>query len=225
VASLALRPSAAQAFPLTTCTLSLTSTDANGDALDTAFQGGADATQSDPFFVDWNGSVHWQGTSGSFAFRNNSWHVEIFMLPTTLHGGDANPDATRDGSGVISTGGAGFFRLTGLYYISGAYSGDRGTCVGSGWVRLQGIPFVTLPFWLAVIGLAAGVALLAIGYRRAWVVAIPGGLLAGLGLAFVLIMLGFLPFGAWTPYAILVTLLLVGALCALLGVRRRPRPL
>jgi hypothetical protein len=221
----AAHPSGANAFSLTTCTLSLTSTDADGNALDTAFEGGADATESDPFFADWDGEVRWRGTSGPTAFRNNTWHIEIYMLPTTLRGGDAYADGTREGTGAISSGGASFFRLTGLYYISGEFAGDGGRCTGGGWVRLEGFPPVTIPFWIAVGVLAFGVVLLTAAYRRAWGLAIPGALLAGLGLAFVLIMFGIVPFGAWTPLGVLLALVLTGILVAVLAARRRPRPL
>lgn len=221
----AARPATTAAFALTTCTLSLTSTNAEGQALDTAFQGGADATESDPFIADWNGEVRWSGTSGPTAFQHNAWHVEIYLLPTTLRGGDANGDFTRDGHGVVSVGGASFFRLTGLYYVSGEFSGDRGRCTGSGWVRLEGYPFVTIPFWLTVAVLAFGVVLLTTAYRRPWALAIPGGLLTGIGLAFVLIMFGVVPFGPWTPYGVVLAFVVVGVLVALLAARRRPRPL
>lgn len=223
--ALAVVPTGVAAFPLTTCTLALTSTTADGQVLDSAFNGGADSTQSDPFFADWNGVVRWRGTSGPSAFRDNSWHVEIFMVPTTLRGGDANQDGTRQGNGVISAGNAGFFRLTGLYYISGEFSGDGGRCTASGWVRLEGFPLVTLPFWIAVAVLVIGIVLLTTGYRRAWGLAIPAGFIAGLGLSFVVIMFGILPFGAWTPYGVVLAMLLVGVLVALLAAHGRPRPL
>jgi hypothetical protein len=223
--SLAAPASPASAFSLTTCTLSLTSKVPNGAVLDTAFGGGSDATQTDPFVADWNGEVGWQGSSGFNGFKNNAWHVDVFMFPTSLRGGDANEDATRLGDGAVSAGEASFFRLTGLYYISGEFSGDAGSCEGGGWILLQGLPFVTIPFWIALVITVVGLVLLVVGYRRAWGLAIAGGVLSGIGLAFLLMMFAVMPFGAWTPYGTLATLLLVGLLVALLAARRRPRPL
>ena len=45
------------AFPLSTCTLSIESTDGSGAPLDTAQSGAPDSTASDPFKVDWDGNL------------------------------------------------------------------------------------------------------------------------------------------------------------------------
>jgi hypothetical protein len=83
-----LLPASAAAFPLSNCTLTVTSRDASGAVIGTATNGADDATQSEPLEVDWDGSVDWVGTTGSQTIMNHTWHVDVFMLPTPLRGGD-----------------------------------------------------------------------------------------------------------------------------------------
>lgn len=141
------------------CTLELASTDASGAALDTA-SNGQGGTQDDPFIVDWDGTVSWNGTSGSTVFRNHSWQVSVFNIPTPLRGGDPN-----DGEETTSTGSTGVsenapFEFTGLYFVSGDIAGDGGArCDGSAWFKLNGNPVTTIPFWIAVVIVVIGLLL------------------------------------------------------------------
>jgi len=207
---LLLLPASAGAFPLTTCTLTVTSTDASGKTIATATAGADDATQTNPLLVDWDGTVTWRGTSGDNAIKNNSWHVDVFMVPTPLRGGDANDKGNKVGDGTTSVRGNAPFQFTGLYYVSGEFRGDGGTCTGSGWFKLIGNPASTIPFWIAVVLGLLGLALLALGLRGSWGWAVVGGLLTGLGLAVVLAMLAVLPIGPWTPLAALGLFVVVG---------------
>lgn len=143
------------------CTLELASTDASGAALDTATNGQG-GTQDDPFIVDWDGTVSWDGSSGSTVFKNHSWQVLVFNIPTPLRGGDPN-----DGEETTATGSTGVsvnapFEFTGLYFVSGDISGDGGArCDGSAWFKLNGNPFTTIPFWIAALIALIGLLLLA----------------------------------------------------------------
>jgi len=146
------------------CTLDIASTDASGAALDTssgAPGGGQGGTQADPFVVDWDGSVSWNGSSGSQVFMDHSWQVSVFGIPTPLRGGDPNDGG--DTTAVDSTGVSenAPFELTGIFYVSGDINGAEGThCDGNGWFRLNGNPLTTIPFWVSVIIAAIGAGLL-----------------------------------------------------------------
>jgi hypothetical protein len=142
----------ASAFELTNCTLQLTSTNASGATLDTAQQGPTGGgTLDDPFVVDWDGSVHYYGTFGSTVLMNHSWHIDVFLIPTPLRGGDPNTAGDPDGEDTVGVGENAPFKLAGLFYVSGDISSEDGSCVGSGWFRIDENPFETLPFWLAVV--------------------------------------------------------------------------
>lgn len=220
LAAFLLIPSSVGAFPLTTCTLAVTSTDASGKTIARASGGAGDATETNPLLVDWDGTVTWHGTSGDNAIKNNSWHVDVFMIPTPLRGGDANAKGNKVGDGTTSVRANAPFQFTGLYYVSGEFRGDGGSCVGSGWLKLTGNPASTIPFWLAVVLALLGLVLLALGLRGSWGWAVLGGLLTGLGLAGVLAMLAVLPIGAWTPLAALGLFVVVGLAVAILA----PKP-
>ncbi len=156
----------ATAFPLSTCALTIQSTDASGAALDGATAGADDSSQADPFIVDWDGQVAWQGTTGGQEMKANQYHIEVFGVPTPLRGGDANEGDDRDGSGTVGVKANAPFRFTGLYFVSGAITGSGGSCEGSGWVKLAGDPVGTIPFLVGLGALVVGLVLLGLGLRR-----------------------------------------------------------
>lgn len=205
-----LLPASASAFSLTNCTLNLTSFDANGATIDTATVGDTDATQENPLLVDWEGTVQWAGTMGPLVIKDHQWGVSIFNLPTPENGGDANEDGDTDGDGTVRISEDLPFRVTGLYFVSGAISGTGGSCEGSGWIELSGDAFGTVPFWLGLGLIVLGLLLLWTGYRRGWGWAILGGLFLGLGAALLLVIYAQLPAGQWTPLATVVVGLVVG---------------
>jgi hypothetical protein len=136
------------------CTLELASTDASGAPLDTASgspEGGDGGTEDDPFLVDWNGQVAWEGTTGATVFTNHTWGVSVFNIPTPLQGGDPNAGEETVFTGSTSVSANAPFEFTGLYFVSGQVNGDGGAhCDGSGWFKLTGNPLATIPFWIAV---------------------------------------------------------------------------
>ncbi len=141
----------------------LASTDAAGAEVDTASGPGASGggTQADPFLIDWDGSVSWEGSSGDQVFSNHAWQTYVFLVPTPVRGGDPNDDDETVGVGSAAVGENAPFRITGLYYVSGHIDGEGGThCDGSGWFQLTGNPVTTIPFWLAVLIAVAGAALI-----------------------------------------------------------------
>ena len=137
------------------CTLELASTDASGAPLDTASgspEGGEGGTQEDPFLVDWDGQVAWNGTTGEVVFMNHTWGVSVFNVPIPLQGGDPNAGGETVFTGSTGVSANAPFEFTGLYFVSGQVNGDGGAhCDGSGWFKLIGNPLTTLPFWIAVV--------------------------------------------------------------------------
>lgn len=203
-------PQAGLAFPLSGCTLQLTSLDVDGAPVDNADSGEVGASQEAPLQVQWNGTVSWSGDSGAQAIRSTSWHVEVFGLPTPLRGGDPNEDGDSSGEDSIRVSEAVPFRFTGLFHVSGQLSGEGGTCAGDGWVRVVGDPMSTLPFLVALALVLVGVVLLAVGVRGRWLPALAGGLLLGLGSVVLLVIYAVMPLGAATPPVITVLGLLIG---------------
>lgn len=219
------QPAAALAFSLSPdCELNALSFGSDDSLLDGVVNGGDDSTKTEPFRVDWDGQVHWSGSTKPTVL-DNSWHIDVYMLSTPMRGGGANEDRGKQGSGDITFAKSSPFRFTGLYYVSGEFSGDGGSCSGNGWVRLIGNPLATLPFWISVLVTVLGVVLLVAAIRGAWGWALLGGLAAGMGLALILIMLGIVSLDRWTPLATLGGALVLGLLISLISYRRSPRAL
>lgn len=221
LAAALLVPGSAAAFPLSNCTLELTSLDAEGLAIDSATGPSGDATLADPFVVAWDGEVLWNGTMGSQVITNNSWHVEVFGIPTPLRGGSPNDEGKTDGEGTVDVSSNLPFAVTGTFFVSGGMSGEGGSCTGSGWVKFDGQPVGTVPFYLAIALIVIGAILIAVGARGGWLPALVGGLLFGIGLAGLLVGLSILPLGELTVVGSVVLGLVIGALAAWLGGSRR----
>ena len=139
------------AFPLTTCTLRVASTDASGALLDTAQGGAPDGTKANPFEVDWDGQVGYEGST-TVVIRDYTYGISVFGIPTPLQGGGGDAEDTES-QGSISVAASSPFRAAGLYHVTGAYAGEGGTCTGSGWFLLRGDPVGTVP-WMAGMGFA-----------------------------------------------------------------------
>ncbi len=146
------------------CTLDISSTDSAGGPLDTAGGapgGGQGGTQSAPFLVDWDGTVSWNGTSGAQVFMDHSWGVSVYGIPTPVRGGDPNTGGDTTGDGSTGVGENAPFPLVGVFYVSGEINGAAGThCDGNGWFKLNGNPFASIPFWIAVLIAVIGLVLL-----------------------------------------------------------------
>jgi len=217
-----LLPASAGAFPLTNCTLALTSHDKDGNVLDNATAGGNDSTQSDPFVVDWDGSVAWAGTMGSQVIKDHSWGVSVFNIPTPLSGGDPNEGGDTDGDGTVQVGENLPFEITGLFFVSGQIAGTGGSCAGSGWMKLNGDPVGTLAFWAFLILIVLGLLMMFMGYKGAGVLAIIGGLIFGVGGALGLIIFAVMLVGSWTPLAAIAVGLVLGFVVAFIGPKPTP---
>ena len=193
------QPTTAAAFALSGCQVTLTSLDADGNEIDSAVGGSADATQHDPLRVSWSGTVRWtRDTATVSAGQGGSWHVDVFGLPTPLRGSDGSAvsDSVRVSESLP-------FRFSGLLFVSGRLSGPDVTCVGSGWLRVMGDPVSTLPLTVSLGMVLVGLVLLAVGARGRWLPAIVGGLMLGAGSAIAMVICASLPFGEATPVAVL----------------------
>lgn len=210
----------AAAFPLSVCELSLTSRDANGATLDTAQSGANDATQSDPFLVDWFGTVDYTGTTMN-VIKNYRYQVFVLGIPTPLQGADTNDEEDVDGGGTVGIATNAPFRVTGLFKVTGGYSGEGGSCAGSGWFKLTGDPTGTVPFWLGLILIALGTLLEFRGLRGHNISAVTGGLLIGIGTGIMLVIYSAMVFAEYTPWAAIALGLVLGILIALIGRRSR----
>lgn len=206
----------AAAFPLSSCTMQATGLAADGKTIDSIAGGADDATQANPFLVDWDGTVTYKGTS-QIEMKNNAWHVDVFGIPTPLQGGDANAKDTRDGSGTVSVSENAPFKVTGLYYVSGSITGSGGTCTGSGWLKLTGDPIGTIPFLVALGLLILGLVMLAYGAMGHLITSIIGGLFTGLGLGALLVLFSTLPLGSPTPIVVLVLGVILGIVVGVVG--------
>lgn len=206
------------AFPLTTCTLSLESTDASGGALDAAASGGADSTVSDPFRVDWDGKVGYEGST-TVVIKDYTYQVSVFGVPTPLRGSDANDDENTDGDGSVSVSANSPFRVAGLYFVSGTYKGTGGECAGSGWFQLQGSPIGTVPWIAGVVLTVLGALGLVAGTRGNTITSIVGGVVLGVGVDLLLISHSVMPLAENTPLAALIGAVIIGTVIGILGRR------
>jgi hypothetical protein len=205
------------AFPLNGCTMSLTSNDGAGAPIDSAASGGPVGSMDNPLIVDWDGSVVWSGTTGTQTIKNNSYHIEVFGIPTPFGGHADNGDGNQSGSGLVSIKDNAPFRFTGLYFVTGGISGAGGACDGNGWLKVTGDPVGTIPFFVGLVLVIVGILLLVGGLRGSIVAAILGGLLLGVGLAILLVIFSALPVGGMTPLASVVFGLLVGIIASFVG--------
>jgi hypothetical protein len=153
VLSLAWAPAAGAAALTGGCSGTGISSDSDGSELDQASAPGAGATKSDPFLVDPDGTVAWEGTTG-VAFHDHSWNVKVWGAKVKS-GGSANGDDLVEDGGVEEVSDYLPFDAVGLYKVTGSISAAEGTCKGSGWIKVTGSPVAT-PAWIAGLVLVLG---------------------------------------------------------------------
>ena len=90
-------------------------------------------------------------------FQNNHWNVAIEGLPV-LNGSDDNP-LDLDEIGNVTVASKVPVRIVGLIHVTGDIfgNGDVDTCHGDGWVLILGDPVGTIPMWIALALIAAGI--------------------------------------------------------------------
>jgi len=206
----------ASAFPLTTCTATITSMDASGNVISTATGGGAGGTRDDPLVVDPKGTVEWTATTGGSPISHASYHVEIFGVPTPLGGSMKGDSVASSNSDSIKVHDVLPFDIVGLVYVSGGVEMNGSTyCAGSGWIKLRGDPIGTPGFVAgAALGLIGIATVLASGRGDNRLTGafggIIGGAIGGAGLALLSGVTGILPFDKDTPLLEVITSLILG---------------
>jgi len=197
------------------CTISATSTDANGDELGT-LTGPAASSPDVPFVVDRKGKVAWQGSAP--LITSGTYGLSVFGLP--IWGGEfTNDEGKTSADGTVTVADVLPVDLVGLFQVSGSVKGEGGACEGSAWVKLAGDPLTSIP------GLV-GIALVVLGGLGV-LASIPGahfgrglltGLLLGVGAAVLAIVFGIMPLGAITPWVALAAGPILGAVVGLLPI-------
>ncbi len=151
------------------CTVSVTSRDANGGKLDTASAPGDGGTKADPFVVDPDGSVKWEGSSDN-VIKDASWSVSVAGIQVRSGKFD-NDEETKKADGVqsmdILPSAVAGIMLTGdqVIPVSGKVDGKGGSCTASGYITGTGSPTSSPMFYAglvsAALGLAAGAGMVA----------------------------------------------------------------
>jgi hypothetical protein len=134
----------------------------DGDEIDEATAPSDDVgTEDEPFEVDYDGTVTYEGTSPS-PFEDHSWHIDILGIEVDS-GGSANEAGDTEDDGDVVVEDYLPFKTTGLYYVEGAIEPEEGEgCSGSMYVKLVGSPVGTIP-WIAGLVLTAGGFALVVG--------------------------------------------------------------
>lgn len=133
------------------CVGSATSFDEDGAELSRVAVPGEGGTKGDPFIVDPDGTVTYEGSTPQ-AFHDHSWHVDL-MGVTVKSGGSANGNDESETSGEVQVDDYLPVSAVGLFKVSGGITADEGACDGSLWVKVAGSPVGTLP-WIAGVGTA-----------------------------------------------------------------------
>lgn len=150
------------AFDLSTpCNLALESSTEGGQPLDGASGRGPGGTYEDPFIIDWEGTVSYVGSTGGQVIMDHAWHIDVFLIPTPLRGGDPNEGGDQDAEDTVDVSDNAPFKFSGLYFVSGDIAGAGGSCSGSGWFKLDESPWETVGFWTAVVIALIGLLLIA----------------------------------------------------------------
>lgn len=141
------------------CTGSATSFDADGAQLDEVSAPGRGGTSKDPFVVDPDGTVAYEGSTG-VALHDHSWSVDVMGI-AVKSGGSANEGDLVSTDGTVDVEDYLPVAAVGLFKVSASISASEGICSGSLWVKVDGSPVGTVPWLVGVAATAGGGALLA----------------------------------------------------------------
>ncbi len=139
------------------CTGQVVTFSADGTELDRALGPGEGGTLSDPLVVDAEGVAEWGGSTNA-VITDAQWSVTIMGLPFKS-GSTDNSEGLSESQGSIemsSMPAPAKLLLKGDVKIpvSGTFSGEAGTCTGSGYITGTGSP-TSAPLFYAGIGFAA----------------------------------------------------------------------
>lgn len=211
------------------CEGSATSVDSTGATIQTVTAPGPSATQDDPFMVDYDGTVSWEGVTQE-VIQDGSWTVTA--TPFSFSGEVTNDEGRKKGSGEISPDSYLPFAIPGLVLVTVDLAGaDGAACSVSGWIQFTGNPLTSPAGWVAI-GLsvlgALGMLLLLRMVLRApevpvsqnrfgrVVMGLLSGIVLGLGAAALLVMYGVMALGTMTPVIVVGGSMALGFVLGLL---------
>jgi len=157
----------ASASSLEGCSGTVTSLDADGDALDgaTAADGAITDTQGanegdgaftadNPFAVANDGVVQYSGSTDA-VITDHTWSVSMLGIEIAS-GGSENADGDTSSSDEYDLGSELPVKFTGLVRVEGELSGTGGACTGDGFVKFQGNPLTSPVTWAGLVFAGAG---------------------------------------------------------------------
>lgn len=154
----------ASASSLTGCSGSAVSLDADGQQIDGAtaadgqitdtFGGGTGFTAENPFVVDNQGTVTYDGKSDA-VITAHRWSVSVLGVEMVT-GGSANTKRTQADTGTLDLADKLPVPITGLVRVEGDLAGTGGACSGDGYVKLQGNPLLSPVAWFGLLFTVAG---------------------------------------------------------------------
>jgi hypothetical protein len=211
------------------CQGSATSATASGQEIQTVTAPGSGATQEDPFLVDFDGPVSWEGSSEA-VIANGSWTVRA--MPFTFTGEVTNSSGATTANGTVTPDEYLPFAIPGLVRVTVDLAGEGGAaCSVSGWIQFSGNPLSSPAGWVAL-GLTAlgGIGMLVLLRMLIHVPAVPvgqnrigrtilgllAGLVLGVGVAALLVMYGVVALGTMTPLLVVGGTTLFGFVLGLL---------
>ena len=151
----ALPTAPAFAADATGCSGSAQSLTADGTALDEVSAPGDGGTESNPFVVDPQGTVTYEGSIDE-AITSGEWSITVMGLPF-LSGPIDNPAGDTISAGEVDVSSAPapvqwVLATSAKVPVSGEMSGEGGSCVGSGFVAGTGDSTTSSPIFYAGAG-------------------------------------------------------------------------
>lgn len=211
------------------CQGSAVSFTATGEQIQSVTAPGPAATQDDPFRVDFDGPVTWEGSSDA-VIANGSWTVTA--TPFSFGGDVTNSSGTTTADGEITPSEYLPFAIPGLVLVTVDLTGEAGaTCSVSGWIQFSGNPLASPAGWVAIaLSVLGGIGMLMllrmlvhepripVGQNRfgRTVLGILAGLVLGVGVAALLVMYGVVALGTMTPLLVVGGSAFVGLVLGLL---------
>ena len=211
------------------CQGSATSFTAVGEQVESVTAPGPGATEEDPFTVDFDGPVRWEGSSDE-VIANGSWTVTA--TPFSFGGDVTNSSGTTTADGEITPSEYLPFAIPGLVLVTVDLTGESGaTCSVSGWIQFSGNPLASPAGWVAIaLSVLGGLGMLILLRMLVHVPKVPvgqnrfgrtilgilaGGVL-GVGVAALLVMYGVVALGTMTPLLVVGGTALLGLVLGLL---------
>lgn len=156
----------AHAAPATGCSGQATSYDKDGNVLDKVTAPGSGGTASDPFRIDADGTIKWNGTTDG-VIQNGTYEIKVSGF-TVADGKVGNAEGKKIWDGTEDVGKrldkipvAGWvaksLKMSAVVKAEYTVTGQGGTCSGTLYLKIGGSPTFT-PLWLAsiVLFLASG---------------------------------------------------------------------